>query len=173
MQKKDRRNKYQPNEITYQVPKEDVEPAEKPIELVAVIIVLAIIVVILAPRFVGFVGSARVNSIVSDCKTISKAITLYYTNIGEWPDDTNLVPTYITELPENLILIPSDKGAFTLTTEKNGYSAAVDASGNIIIIKGGSASISDVNPANAVGMAVSGGKVVYSSFGSPPASEHN
>jgi prepilin-type N-terminal cleavage/methylation domain-containing protein len=57
------------------------------VELIAVIVVLAILAAVAVPRYFDYARQARVNAIAGDFRTISRAGWAYFRDTGSWAPD--------------------------------------------------------------------------------------
>lgn len=55
------------------------------IELIVVMAVIAVLVLLAAPRFLGYTKDAKVTSVIQDTKVLSDASELYRMKTGKWP----------------------------------------------------------------------------------------
>lgn len=139
------------------------------IELIVVIAILAILAAVLVPRFMVFTDSAKISRLVSDCKTVNKAISAYMIEKGSAPSQTagtagsgSLIPDYLPTAPANLGSISSD-GSFSIGMDTTTLlSAFCDTYGNVVIVKNGSGAVaSDLNGTEGALQVSGGGTIVY------------
>ncbi len=55
------------------------------LELIVVMAVVAILVAMGVPRFIGYQKDAKVTAMKADCKVLEDACSIYYTEEGSWP----------------------------------------------------------------------------------------
>lgn len=61
------------------------------IELIVVMAIIAVLVLLAAPRFLGYTKDANVTAMEQDTKVLSDAAEMYYIDTGEWPKTDKII----------------------------------------------------------------------------------
>lgn len=95
------------------------------IELIVVIAILGILVLLAAPRFLGYTKNAKVATMQADAKVLANAALIYHIeNEGEWPaKDETVIATIKQGTTEefNVVAIDKDKIANQIQSLKGKY----------------------------------------------------
>lgn len=89
------------------------------IELIVVMAVIAILVLLAAPKFLGHSKEAAATALKADTKVLTNAILVSKTEDTALPiGTTKLTPTEIAELPTHLATLLKDKDVYPLDKDK-------------------------------------------------------